>query len=131
MVPTTIEELIIRGKGLEYSHRTLNSTLDIHDVQSNQTIRVPYNAIIGKYWDYFKKCIISIELTEEDKRRYWHNPRIVSYDTYGTVEYWSLVLYMNECASPLEFEPEDINIIDRSDMNRLIMDLKILDNEIL
>lgn len=131
MIPTTIPEYVEDGKLQEYSHRTLNSELSIYNTSTNHTITVPYNAIVSKYRDYFDKYIISIELNEDEKRRYWHNPKIVSYDKYGTVEYWSIILFINECGSALDFEPEFINIIDTGDLERLISDLLILDRDIL
>lgn len=128
IVPTTISELISYGKGLEISHRTLNNDVKIHDVKTDVTMTLPFNAIVNKYKDFFDKYTYGLEMTEEEIRRYRFSPKLLSQDQYGTPEYWSLILYINECASVLDFEPTKyVNLVDKDKLKELINELLIID----
>lgn len=127
MVYATLSELIEYGKNLEFSHRAFNSNLKIHDTKTNDTIIIPYAPLINKYREYFDPYIIRLELTEDEQRAYWHSPKILSYDLYGTTEYWSILLYINEAPSFLDFEPEYLNVISKSDIQEVVNELMIID----
>lgn len=127
MVYTTLTELIEYGKDLEISHGKINSNLKIHDTKTGDIIKIPYSSIISKYREYFDPYIIRLELDEEEQRIYWHSPKMLSYDLYGTVEYWSILLYINESASILDFEPKFLNVIDKEHIQDIVNELMIID----
>lgn len=129
MVQPTLPELIEHGENLEISHRTLNADVRIRDSKSHQIIQIPYNAIVNKYHDFFDQYSYILPLTELEKDIYWHNPRLLSFHQYNTTEYWSIILYINECASMLDFEPNKVTLIDKNHIKELVNQLLIIDND--
>lgn len=125
-VATTLTELIENGKELQISHRNFNNSLLIHDNKSDNTIKVPFNAIINKYRDFFIPYTVRFELTEQEQSKFWYNPRLLSYDYYGTPEYWSILLYINDCASALDFKPTKLNLILKENIKEVINEILIL-----
>ena len=94
-IPTTLSELIEYGKNIELSHRNVNNRIFLHNVKSDEILKLPFNPSINKYRDFFGKHTVRLELTEEEQDRYWYHPKKLSYDYYGSVEYWSIILYIN------------------------------------
>lgn len=64
---------------------------------------IPYDEELNKY----RK---SYTFTSEEYRKYKYNPWRVSYDVYGTTEYWFLVLHANELYSAMEFDMHTIDL---------------------
>lgn len=126
-IPATLTELIEYSKDLILSHRKFNIGAELYDKSSNTSIQIPFNPIINKYKDYFDKILISVPLTEEEQREYKFAPKKISYELYGTVEYWSMILYINNCHSLLEFEPTILKVLDPDELRELINEILILE----
>lgn len=59
---------------------------------------------IEKYYDRLRETATLIDLSAaEDKLKYYCDPRMLSYDRFGTVEYWYLILLLNYMTHPTEF----------------------------
>ena len=129
-IPATIDDDILRGVQSQKTHRALNNTLLIEYQGSNEGVRLPANSIIGKYKEYFDKYIDSVELTEEEQRKYRYSPKKFSLDMYGTTEYWSIILYINECHSIIDFEPTSIKYIAPEIITDLINEILILEGTV-
>ena len=127
--PPTLTELIEEGKSSQISHRNFNNTIFLHDVRNDDIIKLPYNAIINKYRDFFTDHIVRFELTDDEKDRFWYKPKYLSYEYYGTVEYWSIILYINECGSSLEFTPDKLNLVLKEDIRDLVNEILIVQKE--
>lgn len=125
-IPTTLTELIAYGKNLEVSHRNFNNKIFLHNVKTEETLKLPFNPIINKYRDFFDEHIISLELTEEEQDKYWYKPKQLSYDYYGTVEYWSILLYVNQMASAINFTPVKLNLVLKEDILDLVNEILII-----
>lgn len=131
VVPETITDLISYGKDLEISHRTLNNEVKIHDKKTDITCTIPFNAIVNKYRDFFDQYVYGIEFNEAEKRKYRFAPKRLSQDLYGTTEYWSIILYINECATKLDFDTTKmayIYLVDGTKIKELINELLIVDS---
>lgn len=126
-IPSTLTELIEYSKDLIISHRKLNIGAELYDTSSNTSIQIPFNPIINKYKDYFDKIVISVPLTEDEQREYRFSPKKISYEMYGTVEYWSMILYINNCHSLLEFEPTVLKVLDPDEIRELVNEILILE----
>lgn len=124
--PPTIEEQVELGLKSLYGHRQLNSCAFIHDEQSDTTLKIPFNPIFSQYKDYFDKISYTVELTEEEQNRFRFQPKLVSLEMYGTVDYWSMILYLNEAPSVIDFEPEKLTLIYNDKLNDFINELRIL-----
>ena len=126
-IPATLKELIEYSKELTISHRTFNKGADLYNSSTDDTIKIPFNPIINKYKDYFDKITLSVPLTEEEQKTYRFSPKKLSYELYGTVEYWSMLLYINNCHSLLDFQPETLKVLDPDELGGLVNEILILE----
>lgn len=128
-IPVTITDFIEKGKEYDLSHGKLSANIYIKDLGNGRTINIPFNSMISKYRDYFTDHILNIPLTEEEQEKYKYNPKKLSYDLYGTVEFWSLILYINECASMLDFDLERVSLIPADEIREILNTILIIDND--
>lgn len=126
-IPATIPDDIKRGVTSQKTHRVLNNSLRINYANSGESVRMPLNSIIAKYKDYFDKYIDEVELTEEEQIKYRYSPKKFSQDMYGTIEYWSIILYINECHSIMDFEPVTVKYVLPNQITDLINEILILE----
>lgn len=50
---------------------------------------------ISKYYDKLLENPITTLIDYKDQSKYYRNPKALSYDRYGTIDYWYLILIMN------------------------------------
>jgi hypothetical protein len=124
--PPTIEESIEIGLNSLVGHRVLNSCAFITDDQNDTTIKIPFNPLFSKYKEYFDDLTYTVPLSEKEQNRFRFQPKRVSLEMYGTVDYWSLILYINECPSVIDFEPEKLTLIFNDKISEFINELSIL-----
>lgn len=125
MVPTTIEDDIRTGNGRQICHRTVNQELTL--TYGQQELKMPFNPLISKYKEYFDNYILTKELTESQRTLYRYAPKMVSRDIYGTISYWSVILFINEAHSVMEFEPVDLKYVDPQYISNLFEEIFILE----
>lgn len=126
-IPVNIKEQIEVGTSSNINHRNLNSRVYIHDDKTDLNVLIPFNPLYSKYKDYFDDIIVEIPLSEKEQEKYRYSPKKVSLDMYNTVDYWSLILYINECPSVIDFTPEKLKIVLNDKINEFINELMILD----
>lgn len=75
-------------------------------VQSNDGRKLIVNEsfILSKYKDELAKYKRKMELTDQLYRRYRFNPKLFSYEIYGTTELWFMVLHANELYTANQFD---------------------------
>lgn len=129
-IPATIDDDIKRGVTSQKTHRALNNSLLIEYQNSGEAVRLPANSIIGKYKEYFDKYTDSVTLTESEQREYRYSPKKFCLDMYGTIEYWSIILFINECHSIIDFEPVTIKYIVPESITELINEILILEDKV-
>lgn len=125
MVPTTIEDEIRAGSGRQICHRTVNQELTL--VYGKNELKMPFNPLISKYKEYFDNHILVKPLTEAQQTLYRYAPKMVSRDIYGTTSYWSVILFINEAHSVMEFEPTDLKYVDPQYIVNLFEEIFILE----
>lgn len=69
-------------------------------------------SILNKYRKDLAEHIIEKEFTPEEYRKYIYNPWRLSYDLYGNVEYWGILLDLNNMFSVSEFNQSSIKVYD-------------------
>ena len=120
IIPSTIREDIDQNSDQELSHRTFNGCAYLHYVKNGETI--------NKYKEYFDPYIEKFDITEEDERKYLYSPKKLSLDVYKTTEYWSILLYINECHSIIDFAPVGFVKAIRPDiLTKLLNEILILE----
>ena len=85
-----------------------------------------YYHIVNKYKEYFDPYIEEYEVDDDDERRYLYSPKKLSQDLYQTTEYWSILLYINECHSILDFKPHGtIKVVNPGVITELLNEILI------
>lgn len=95
---------VIEGKALEFSYGNMQFKTRKDNIVS------PYQTLIGRYYHALTKYIISKELTSEEYRRYYQQPKLLSIDLYGTPELWSGLLYINNVVSTTKFVKKQLKV---------------------
>lgn len=118
----TIESMIREGKGVDIAvHKTT-----IYYEANN--VLIPIDNIIRKHLPYIKENCIDVHLSEEEYIKYQYNPYKLSYDLYGTVELWFLILALNDTISPTKFNKRKLVLLKKSDL-KIINDICIIFDE--
>lgn len=72
-----------------------------------------------------------VEFTTKEYYKYRYNPKLLSYDVYGTTELWFFILMANEIYTITEFDLRKIKMFDAaiiSKLNRMLeLDKEFLD----
>lgn len=125
-IPSTIQEDIENNTDVQISHRTLNTCAYLKYETNWEVIKIPMNNMINKYKEYFDPYIEEYEVDDDDERRYLYSPKKLSQDLYQTTEYWSILLYINECHSILDFKPHGtIKVVNPGVITELLNEILI------
>lgn len=75
----------------------------VFKVSDERRILVNESFILSKYRTELAQYLEKMEFTDEQYMKYRYNPKLFSYDLYGTTEMWQMVLYANEIYSASAF----------------------------
>ncbi len=64
------------------------------------------SSVLDRYRNELSQYKTKLKLTSEEYRKYQYNPKVLSYDIYGTTEFWFLILHANELTSVSQFDME-------------------------
>lgn len=126
-IPTTLPEQVEDMRDRDISYKTLHRTANLYDRKTDTTIKIPYESLSNKYKDYLSTIIISKELTEEERRKYWYKPKSLSNDIYGTTEFWDIFLILNYCTSISQFTPLVVKYYDPDEFKRFLNEILIIE----
>lgn len=129
-IPASITEQIESIKDLEISYRMLHNNIIINDASSNRKIEVPYQSLINKYRYILSDITVSVNLDDRLARYYLYNPKLLSYDLYGTVELWSELMRLNNWYSITQFKPVKIKIYNPNKLKAYLNEILILEEKI-
>lgn len=122
----------IRDAGeAEICRKNLHALAILKDMQTKETIRVPYASIITNYRDFLSKCVINIALTDSEMMRYQYSPKWLSEYLYGTTELWSALLDLNGMISILEFNRPKIRIYEQRSFNNYLNEILIMEGRVM
>lgn len=63
-----------------------------------------FENLIIKYMPELKEMKVKVSLSNEEYSRYKFNPKLLSFDIYGTTELWFLILEANELHTISQFD---------------------------
>lgn len=128
VIPSTIKEDIEQGKKAVLGHRTFNIAAKLHYVNSDETILIPFEHIASKYKDFFDSQTVSVAMSLDEERLYRFNPKRLSLDLYQNIGYWSILLFINDCHSVIDFEPHgSIKVINPNRIKDLVNEILLLE----
>jgi hypothetical protein len=80
----------------------------VFSIGANKKTIVNFNNLVIKYMPELKEIKIKVKLSNEEYSKYKYNPKVLSYDIYGTTELWFLILEANELHSINQFNTRTI-----------------------
>ena len=96
----------------------------------NHKIVVNGDNIADKYAIELEENKKTVEFTTKEYYKYRFNPKVLSYDLYGTTELWFFLLMANEIYTISEFDFKKLKLFDASIISKLNRMLE-LDKEFL
>ena len=96
----------------------------------NHKIVVNGDNIADKYAVELEENKKTVEFTTKEYYKYRFNPKVLSYDLYGTTELWFFILMANEIYTISEFDFKKLKLYDASIISKLNRMLE-LDKEFL
>jgi len=94
--------------------------------KNDGVLKILSESILLKYQADLNEIVETVTLTPEEAKKYHYNPHLLSYDLYGTPDYWFLLLDLNGLSSFTEF---DINPIKVYNSNLEMVIASILNQE--
>lgn len=85
-------------------------------IKEEINISIPSYKIIERNYDYLK---IESEYKKMDNK-YINRPDYLSFDEYGTVNFWFILMYINDCFNIKEFNPRYVYIPSYEAITELI-----------
>lgn len=114
---TTIPDYIENYRDIESSFDTIHfkskNTVDVYG-KTGDTLILLDDSVLEKYRADLEDLIVTKKMTSKEQFRYYCNPWVLSFDLYGTVEYWGLLLDLNNMSSVVEFTRPNIKVYDAS-----------------
>lgn len=71
---------------------------------------LPSDLVTNKYKKDLEEIVITKKYTAVEKIKYKYNPWLLSYDLYGTTEYWFMLLELNHLYSATEFTLDRVKV---------------------
>ena len=86
------------------------------EYSKDKKIRLELTAsnLVTDYLDIFEDNAQKITLTDEDKRKYYYNPDLLSYDLYGTTDLDFIIMLMNGVISSNDFSMPSLKLISKT-----------------
>ena len=107
----TIKEYHKNYNNLDVSYDSLYYK-DLANLTSDAKAILLSECVLDDYAGDLAEIVVSKTLTPEEQRKYYYNPQVLSYDLYGTTQFWSLLLDLNDMTSATEFNRSTINVYD-------------------
>lgn len=128
-IPATINDFISMRDTFKISQDKLKKSCYIYNENSDEYLKMPYSPLINKYKEFFDSISAKIPLNDDDYKKYKFSPKRVSLDIYGTTELWSVILYINNCKSVIDFDLHTIKLLFPDKVNDMINEIFIFENE--
>ena len=111
---TSVDRFIEEGLDLDVSESKLAFKERIEG-----EIVIPFNNIITKNINVLSDYITPYEMDDDEYQRYKYQPKLFSYEIYGTPELASSILFINNMTSLTDFTKKNINIFTENIMDAI------------
>lgn len=113
----TIDDFIASGKDAPLLTYYNFSILQV-EYSDDKKIAVHFTSdnLVNDYLDILKEAAQKVQLTEQEKRKYYYNPDLLSYDLYGTTELDFVIMIMNGVISNNEFAIPTLLLIPKTEL---------------
>lgn len=117
----TIDDFVEAGKGAPLLSYYNFSIVQV-EYSDDKKIQVEFTSdnLVNDYLDIFKDQAQKIQLTDDEQRKYYYNPDLLSYDLYGTTELDFVIMKMNGIISSNEFTIPTLYLIPKNTLVTLL-----------
>lgn len=96
------------------------SYTDLSYRESHNGISFVVKNVINDYITELKQLAYKVMLSDKEYEMYKYKPKLLSYDIYGTTEYYIYILLINDMCSIYEFDSKKLLIIPKTALNRAL-----------
>lgn len=107
MADATISDYIESYRNLDTSYDKLYYQ-ELDTLGNGDKVILLGDSILTKYKKDLESLAVTKTFTSQEENRYFYNPQVLSYDLYGTTQYWHLLLELNNMYSAIEFNQNPI-----------------------
>lgn len=111
MADSTISEYIETYRNLDISYDKTYYQ-ELNSLGSGEQVIMLGDSILSKYRADLESLATTKTFTSKEENRYFYNPQVLSYDLYGSTQYWHLLLELNNMYSAIEFNQNPIKVYD-------------------
>lgn len=98
----TISNQIKYGSTLELSFKNFHEQ-DVLHVTDDSKIIMSTLSILNDYWYFIQNYVVTVTLTDDEIHKYEYKPKLMAYDLYGSIEFYYLILRINNMDSVSDF----------------------------
>lgn len=124
----TLEEFIrlYETEDLKISDLFLQDVFPADNGNSNKKIILNDTALTDKYLEELRPSVAKVSFNTQEYVKYKYNPKLLSYEVYGTTELWYLILRINELYTAADFDLRVVKMFDVSVLDKItrMMDLE-------
>lgn len=111
-----------RSETVTFDEFYLKQVLTFKD---NAKALVNFDSLLVKYMPEIRQIVTKVEFPVAEYQKYRFNPKLLSYDLYGTTELWALILDLNELTSAAQFDIRTVKLPNEVMVDRLIRILNL------
>ena len=116
----TLASFIDRGKSviLKYSNFCMYNKSD------NGNIMSVYN-VLDDYRSEIEKNLVDIHFSDAEVLKYIYNPKRLSYDVYGSTDFYPFILWLNYMGNikDFNFENRTLKMIEKNTLSSILSDI--------
>ena len=91
----------------------------------NKKLLVNFQNLVIKYMPELEAIKTTVTMTNEEYAKYKYNPKLLSFDIYGTTELWFLILEANELHASIQFDLKTIRLFNTSVVDKMVRILNL------
>lgn len=107
-----IEDYVENGDAIRMKYPTLSLCEVFED-----TIEFPLFNVYDDYIDELKDMAVTIDLSDEEYRRYYQNPKLLCNDIYRNSELDFIIMRLNGIYDPKDFTSKHIYMLSQDNMS--------------
>lgn len=112
---SSIEDFISAGEDSAIISYYNFSVLQV-EFSKDKSIRIDFTIdnLINDYMDILLDNSIKVQLTPQEKIKYYYNPDLLAYDIYGSTELDFIIMQMNGIIDPKDFDMPVLKLVKKS-----------------
>lgn len=125
MKTKSVQEVVNLGVTIPISHHKMFMSDSFVDKHLN-SIHINTHSLINRYMEVIKDNSTVVTLTDEQLSMYKYQPKKLCMDYYNTLEFWSLLLKLNDMTSIFDFNKKNL-LLPTNNIFDVINEIMILE----